>query len=605
MGSVGSKERDVVSSMFMSASVAMIFTVLVGMIAQFVDGIITSRFLGGQAYSAVSLFGPINGLLVMVATFISVGNQIVASGFIGVGKRGTANSVFTFATLAALVAALVAILLFAVVPDALISFCGITHDENPEIYAEMLNYMRGFAPGIPALILVQIFAPMIILDKGKVFITISALAMCVVDITGDLANVLLIRWGTFGMGLATACAHTSQMLLLLGYLLLRKEGYFRFTLREFTGSVIGSVSKNGSSVLVQNLASNLRDLFVNRINLFFALSSVALVARGVQFDISMILFCTGIGIGNTMSTMTGLYHGSGDRLALRRLFSYGFKFTVGVSASVAMVVIVFAPWIAGIYSSDAETVSLCVFGIRFMAAGLVIDSLGCFYVAYLQGIQNRRFVMFLSIMDRLVLPVGSAVFFGFTMGSRWILAAVFLGRILLAVVVFISVWIMGGVPFRMSSYMLLPKDFGGDAGSNLYGRVSTMKEVVEASESAKAFCIGQGAEMNAALKMALFLEEMAGNIVKHGSSGSSKQRSGAEYRLYANGDDVCLTLRDYNRAFDPTEWHMSHQNRKPEDTTGIGLVMDFAKQIRYFNAFDSNNLIIWLDMRGRGKDAAE
>ena len=40
---------DVISKMFFSASIATMFTVLVGTVAQFIDGIITSRFLGNEA----------------------------------------------------------------------------------------------------------------------------------------------------------------------------------------------------------------------------------------------------------------------------------------------------------------------------------------------------------------------------------------------------------------------------------------------------------------------------------------------------------------------------------------------------------------------------
>ena len=76
-----------ISKMFFSASVAMIFTVLVGTAAQFFDGIITSRFLGNEAYSSIALFGPLSGIFLMLAYFIASGNQIICSGYIGEGKK--------------------------------------------------------------------------------------------------------------------------------------------------------------------------------------------------------------------------------------------------------------------------------------------------------------------------------------------------------------------------------------------------------------------------------------------------------------------------------------------------------------------------------------
>ena len=86
------RQKDVISKMFFSASIAMMFTVFVGTAAQFLDGVITSRFLGNDAYSAISLFGPLNGIFLMLASFIASGNQIVCAGYIGKGKKEQATA---------------------------------------------------------------------------------------------------------------------------------------------------------------------------------------------------------------------------------------------------------------------------------------------------------------------------------------------------------------------------------------------------------------------------------------------------------------------------------------------------------------------------------
>ena len=88
------RQRDVISKMFFSASIATMFTVLVGTVAQFIDGIITSRFLGNDAYSAIALFGPLSSIFLMLAFFIASGNQIICSDYIGKGEKDKANSVF-------------------------------------------------------------------------------------------------------------------------------------------------------------------------------------------------------------------------------------------------------------------------------------------------------------------------------------------------------------------------------------------------------------------------------------------------------------------------------------------------------------------------------
>ena len=128
------RKKDVVSKMFFSASIAMMFTVLVGTAAQFLDGVITSRFLGNDAYSAIALFGPLNGLFLMLASFIASGNQIVCAGCIGKGKKDQANSIFSFSVLVGLLIAAILILLCVVIPDPLMAYCGVTKATKPVLY---------------------------------------------------------------------------------------------------------------------------------------------------------------------------------------------------------------------------------------------------------------------------------------------------------------------------------------------------------------------------------------------------------------------------------------------------------------------------------------
>lgn len=69
-------------------------------------------------------------------------------------------------------------------------------------------------------------------------------------------------------------------------------------------------------MFVRKLANSLRDLFINRFNLAIALTTAAVVAKGIQNDINNVMFCLGLGIGKTLTTMTGIYYGADYRLSL-------------------------------------------------------------------------------------------------------------------------------------------------------------------------------------------------------------------------------------------------------------------------------------------------
>lgn len=589
------RQRDLISKMFLSASAAMILTLFVGTAAGFFDGIITSRFLGKDAYSGISLFGPLNGMFLMLASFLSSGNQILCSGFIGEGKKDRANSVFSFSILAGLGVSLLLMLLCVLIPDALMAFCGVTQADKPALYVQMRAYMQGYMPGLPALLCVQIIGPIVVLDNGKLYFTASAFVLCVVDIAGDLLNALVLQGGAFGMGLATSVSYAVQLGMLVAFLL-RKRSAFRFSLKALRPRDASELGKNGSPSLVQSLAFTLRDLSINRLNLLFAVSTAAIVARGIQYDFNMVLFCIPDGIAATMVSMAGIYHSVCDRVGMKRLFSYGMKLALLAALATSVTVFLFAPGIVGFYTAEPEAAALSVFAIRWMAISLLAEIPICVFMNYLRAIRLRKTVIGLNLLDRLVFPVASALALSFFFGSKGLLVSLALGKLLLALALVVVICVRNRrIPGSVEELMMLPEDFGGRAQENLYGSIRSMEDVVSETRRTEEFCLKQGAGDRAALKMALFMEEMASNIVEHGKPKQRKRAPAAEYRLFVNDDRICLTLRDYNRAFDPTAWYRENrETAAPGEGTGIRMVMGLAEETCYFNAFSSNNLIIWL-----------
>ena len=589
------RQNDVISKMFLSASIAMIFTLFVGMAAGFFDGIITSRFLGKEAYSGISLFGPLNGMFLMLASFLSSGNQILCSSFIGEGKKDKANSIFNFCILAGLAISLLLMLLCIVIPDPLMAICGVTKAGKPELYPQMHAYMQGYLLGLPALLAVQIMGPIVILDNGKLYFTVSAFVLCVVDIAGDLLNALVLHGGTFGMGVATSISYAVQLIMLIVFLL-RKRSFFRLSLKAFRCKDISDLAKNGSPSLVQSLAFTLRDLSINRLNLLFAVSTAAIVARGVQYDFNMVLFCIPDGIAATMVSMAGIYHSVSDRVGLKRLFTYGMKLSLLAALATSVLVFFLSPAIAGFYTAEPESRDLSVFATRWLSLSLLVDIPICVFMNYLRSIRLRKTVILLNILDRLVFPVASALALSFFFGSKGLLVSLALGKLLLAITVFIVICIKNKrIPRSIEELMMLPADFGGHSQKNLYGSIRTMEDVVSESRRTREFCLAQGTGDRAASRMELFMEEMASNIVEYGNPDQKKTAPSAEYRLFVNDDRICLTLRDYNRAFDPTAWYQENQaTAAPGEGLGIRIVMGMAEETCYFNAFSSNNLLIWL-----------
>ncbi len=595
MVSKGRKQgKDMIAGMFFSAALALIFTQVVGVVATIIDGIITSRYLGKDAYSAVSLLGPFTGMLLMLATFVSTGSQVVCAQMIGNGKKEDANKVFSLSVI--LNGCLCALVLAGCIffPGQLISVCGVSLEKNQVLYPEMLHYLHGYMFGIPALMMIQVVGPVVVMDGEKRLFTLSAALLCVADVIGDLMNALVFHGGNFGMGMATSVAFFLQLMMILSHFF-RKKGYFRFSVRGIQFRWLKDVAIEGSPTFVQRLATMLRDLLINRINLAVALSTAALAARGVQNDLNTLMFCIGLGVGKTLLSMTGIYYGAYDKQGLKRLFAAAVKTGILLSGGAGVICFLCGGLIARCYTNDPEVIELSVFSIRCMALSLVLDTLLISLQSYLQGIGNRKLVNILNFADRLFIPVLTAFFMGRLFGSKGIMASIAVSKLLLGVIMlFVVCARCRRFPRFWEDFMFLPKGYGGAESDSRDVLLYNMEDVMRESEMAEQFCLEHGADKVKARWMALFVEEMAGNIVQHGKPPKTGSVS-VDYRLFVYNDKICLSLRDYCEEFDPTSYYLAHRKGDIEKNIGIRMVMGHAKKVQYYNTFNSNNLLLYLD----------
>ena len=587
------QDSDIISGTFRSAALAMIFTQVAGVAATIIDGIITSRFLGQEAYSAVSLLGPFTGTVVLLAAFLSTGSQVVCTQMIGNGKKDRANQSSSFAVIAALLLSVLILLGCIFFPGVLFSICGVSTDKSPAIFDGMMAYLHGYMFGIPALMLIQILGPIIVMDGGKKLFSLSAAVLCVADIVGDVLNVLVFHGGVFGMGMATSVSFLLQLGMLLSHFI-RKKGFFHLNFRCFQPRLMLDIAKAGSPTFVRKLATILRDLLVNRMNLTVALTTAAIAARGVQNDLNTLMFCIGLGIGKTLLSMTGIYYGSNDRTGLKRLFATSMKTSLLFSGLASVVCLFGAGPIASLYTDNSEVWSLAVFSIQCMALSLTLDTLLVALQNYLQGIQNRKLVNVMNFAERFFIPVLTAFVLGQLFGSRGIMASLAVGKFLLAILMFTLICIRKkGLPKSWEDLMFLPENFGISEENIREMQLGSMEEVVQESAEAEQFCLSHGMQSADAKWMALFVEEMGGNIFRHGKMKNGKAIR-VDYRLFVDGNRIGLCLRDCCGAFDTIKYYKEHEVENDPDHIGIRMVMRRAADIQYYNTFNSNNLLLYI-----------
>ena len=134
-----------IARMVFSTAVALIFTQAAGTVAELIDGMITSRFIGQDAYSAVSLLRPFTGMISLLASFLATGSQVVCARLVGTGEHEEANRVLTLS--AGIAAVLSAAILAGCVffPRQVFSVCGVSVETQVHLAGDQFKVHSGMS----------------------------------------------------------------------------------------------------------------------------------------------------------------------------------------------------------------------------------------------------------------------------------------------------------------------------------------------------------------------------------------------------------------------------------------------------------------------------
>ena len=275
--------------------------------------------------------------------------------------------------------------------------------------------------------------------------------------------------------------------------------------------------------------------------------------------------------------------------------TYALRLGFKLSAAAAAGTFAIAPVLTRIYSADPEVISLTVFSIRWMSVALLFDTMIVLIQYYLQGTENRKSASVLSFCERLIVPVVTALILGRLYGSKGILASAAISKIILLLGIFVADCIRcKRLPKYWYDVMFLSKGFGGEESDNMYAEIRNKEDVVRESRRTEEFCLQHQVDSRASKQMALFVEEMTVNVLDHAEK-AGKDNVRVDFRLFTNGDDICFSITDMGDHFDPTLFYRLNKD-KDDEHIGIRMVMEMAKEVRYFSAFNSNNLIVFLDL---------
>lgn len=553
-----------------------------------IDGIITSRFLGGTAMAAAGLFVPLSIFMCLLSGIISKGNSVICSNKIGAMKQQEANQVFSssaFITLSISIFLTFIFLCFAPFWARLVG-----SGANDEIQLVLVEYIRGIAVGIPGMATVDFLAPVIQLEGDNHRVNTAAIVLCISNIIGDLVNVLVIHGGMFGMGLTSSISYYISSIILLSYFS-KKRNTLGFRFSYIKKSFFLDIFKMGSTNLFHEMASTMRSKTFNSLAMSYGGTS-GFPAFATVNNFSAVLSALPKAFGSTSLLMQGILMGEEDQKTVKNVLNLSLIRALVYNIIFAGLVFLAAPYLALLYTPVTSSYYvISVSGIRWYGACLIPYAINMVYVNYLQC--NRKLTManILLFADGFLSPYIFALIMTKYIALDGVMAAFFVGKlfVLLAIVIWVSIK-NRHFAFSISDYLLLPDDFGIPSENQFNHIITSPEDAVNISEGAMDFFEKHNFDKRRAMLAGLCVEELAVVLIEHGFN--DKKQHYIDIRLAIKQNNILIRFRDNCKPINPIDFYKLDNTDDPAANIGIKMIIKMASKVEYTKSLQLNNLLI-------------
>lgn len=566
---------------------AQIFSALTVSLCLLIDSVIIGRFLGVESIAAYQLASPILLVIGALGSMLAAGVQVACSKSLGRGSQEETNAGYSSAVALTGGISLALMLIVLLFSSSIASIMGAGREGT--LFGETRDYLVGFMIGAPASMGALILVPFMQMAGQNGLLIAAVLGMTLSDIGLDLLNVMVFHGGMLGMGLASSISYYVALVVGCVYFL-SKKCMFRFSLRLVTRKKISELFRSGVPA-VFNMASSVILIFLLNKLLLGTGGSDAVAAYSVLTSIGNSANCIATGIGGVALTLAGILFSEEDRSGLEEVMKQLFRDSVILGLGVGAILVIFAPAFVGLFVPQAGSVqTMAILGVRLFAAGLIPCCINSALKNSYQVMNRELLTEGISLFGGAIFPALAAFVLSRFLGTTGIWFFFVAGQTitLLAICLYIRSC-KKTLPWKNGAFLLLKDDLIVAKEDLLEADIHTLQEMGEVVRSAEAFCLAHEESARISSRIALCIEEMAGNTILHGFEKDKKPHHLSVRVLYKK-DGWVLRFRDDCRAFDPVHYIP----REGKDALGIRLTLAIAEEAHYIYSLNLNNLTLKL-----------
>ena len=371
----------------------------------FIDAIFISIAMGADGLAAVSLTGPIFGIVFGVGLLVGEGGGSKYAANMASGKEEKANAFFTSAIRTCFIISIPLIIIGVFFSEPFSMLLGARGNIVPMV----AEYISVLLTASPIIILYYALESFVRNDGTPGIATVSSVVLYIFNILLDYIFIIQMNLGMFGSGLATVVAAVFSC----GYLIYHWNKKARFHLVQvFAGfKKTKSLLAIGAPSFVLNVIGGINALVFNWAFLYH-LGNVGVAAFGIVATLSVLVFAVFFGIAQGMQPMASHFFGAGDKEGLKKVLNYALATSFGVAVLCIASVFIFTNELVGIFNNEpnpaiaAELVSHAVVGARIYFAAFIFVGITTVSIYYLAATGAPKRALILSVLQNAgIIPI--------------------------------------------------------------------------------------------------------------------------------------------------------------------------------------------------------
>ena len=377
--------------------------------------------LGTKSLAALGFFLPIFLIIIGLGNGIGIGtNSLIARAIGGDNKNEADNAAIHGILLTIAISIIAPLILIYFLNDILLMMgAGVVAPLTSE-------YATITLMGLIVLLLPSVGSS-ILRSEGDVKRAMNVMIVtAVLNIVLDPIFIYILNLGLKGAAIATLISSSVSVIIIFYWLLVKKDTYLNITMDDFSWNP--GIIKGIISVAIPSTSETITFSIVSLvINFMLSLTTgpIGVAVYTAGWRIVNLAMIPHMGLGSATLTVVGAAFGGKNFKKLRITYDYAVKLGLAISIASGILIFVFAPQIALIFSySDPRLIPAITDFLRILCMFCIALPLGILSSNTFQGLGKGFIALFLTIQRALVFEIIFMYIFAFmlsmkTMGVWW------------------------------------------------------------------------------------------------------------------------------------------------------------------------------------------